>query len=278
MTVTTYTMTSAYPYKAIPQEWIDFPGGEQHVNYTPDEFNTPIQVIRWDGADPADFMRVAMWADAVDRTASPSTMTALMLPYLPGARMDRGKPLGAKVYADLINSLKFDAVVTVDPHSDVMPALIDRLEVVTIPEIIPPRIGYDGIIIPDAGAGKRAESVATLFALPTIQALKHRDFGTGKLSGFKLADDVKSGGRYLVVDDICDGGGTFAGLHAEMPRDCSLDLWVTHGIFSGLAPSNLGVYHYIYTTDSHPGHRGLPGAHITPLAEPMAKKIWKALS
>ena len=70
---------------------------------------------------------------------------------------------------------------------------------------------YVGLICPDAGAAKRTEAVAEALALPVFYARKKRDFATGRLSGF-ACEPLPPEGRLIVVDDICDGGGTFRGL------------------------------------------------------------------
>ncbi len=61
-------------------------------------------------------------------------------------------------------------------------------------------------------------------------------------------------GKYLVVDDICDGGGTFLGLADKFWKQTSistLDLYVTHGIFSKGVRELLRMYHNVYSTDSY---------------------------
>ena len=54
----------------------------------------------------------------------------LIIPYVPYARQDRteidGESFTLKVFADLINSAKFDKVIVFDSHSDVAPALINN--------------------------------------------------------------------------------------------------------------------------------------------------------
>lgn len=83
---------------------------------------------------------------------------------------------------------------------------------------------------------------------------KHRDVQSGQLTGFALlAGDVR-GRDVLIVDDLCDAGGTFIGA-AQVLRQHgarSVSLYVTHGIFSK------GVEHLlaqgidnIYTTTSY---------------------------
>ncbi|RYF48025.1 MAG: phosphoribosyltransferase [Cytophagaceae bacterium] len=56
----------------------------------------------------------------------------------------------------------------------------------------------------------------------------------------------------LIVDDICDGGGTFIGLAAELRKlnPERISLAVSHGIFSkGIDPLTNWLDH-VYTTDS----------------------------
>ena len=185
----------------------------------------------------------------------------LVLPFVPGARQDRLNPVGdylftAKSVARAINERKFDRVTILDPHSNVITGLIDRARVTPFALIVGNyNSNYDAIIAPDAGAGSRAREWADLMGtvaghgIEVVQALKHRDVDTGKLSGFEVS--VEKGKNYLVVDDICDGGGTFVGLGNKIiEQGATADLFVTHGIFSkGTAKLN-EIYGLITTTDS----------------------------
>ena len=68
-----------------------------------------------------------------------------------------------------------------------------------------------------------------------VQARKFRDVLTGNLSGFHVSDGEVLGGRpAIIVDDICDGGGTFVGLARELRKHgvTDLTLAVTHGLFT----------------------------------------------
>ncbi len=179
----------------------------------------------------------------------------LILPYVPGARQDRINTEGdilftAKSVAKMINERAFERVVIADPHSPVITALIDRSFVYPVEAMVKKLWqGYTGIIAPDVGAAKRAEEVARLMGKPMYQAFKHRDVSTGKLSGFSV--DVPAGGHYLVVDDICDGGGTFVGLGEKIKESGAwADLFVTHGIFSKGTAEMKKYYKNVYTTDS----------------------------
>lgn len=193
----------------------------------------------------------------------------LVIPCIPGARQDRIKWEGdmlftLKFVAKAINAQGFDKVTTVDPHSMATTALIDRLYVYefrwdsAIEQAYaaegyhPPN--YAGVIAPDLGASKRAETAAAQLGRPVFFAKKHRDPETNKLSGFSI-EGLKPYGHYLIVDDLCDGGGTFLGLAETAFADygVTLDLFVTHGLFTKNATEKLAkVFSKIYATDSWP--------------------------
>lgn len=256
MSITIYARNSNHGYitpaNTAP---FQFPGGEWHLKIAEDE--TP-WAVRMNGASMDDLALAGMVADWGKETNSPVT---LVLPYLPAARADRGVPFGGRVYANLINALGFAQVIVFDPHSEVVPGLINNLTILDAATVIKhalfqnSTISYAGIICPDQGAVARTQLVADALGLPAIQARKHRDFETGKLSGFTADPVPDKDGIYLVVDDICDGGGTFMGLAEAvgLPKN-QLHLWISHGVFSKRAPQLTEAYDRIITTDSHPGH------------------------
>lgn len=261
----------------VPQGWhidsrvepFQFPGGEWHLRVPENE--TPTVAIL-NGASTDELMILALWADWARGLG---VKTVAHIPYLPAARADRGTPFGAQVYANLINAIGLDEVVVFDPHSPIAPSLIGNVRIVDSARVVRNAVfgrhglpfDYTGIIAPDKGAVERAQRVADMMNLPLFTATKVRDEATGKLSNFSAPEGLPEDGRLLVVDDICDGGGTFMGLAEAMGVGRErLSLWVSHGIFSGRA--NLLPEHYsaIYTTDSHPGaRREEVGAHVSTL-------------
>jgi len=184
----------------------------------------------------------------------------LYMPFAFGARQDRrnltGDVLfGAKYYADIINSVGFDQVTIVDPHSNVIAGLINNRRVISAGDVLLAQFGpkfgsyYAGVIAPDAGATARAYDVAQKIGAPeVIQAWKHRDVADGMIAGFGI--EPIEAGEYLVVDDICDGGGTFNGLASILPEGVVCDLYVTHGIFSHGLRDLKKNFKRIITTDS----------------------------
>lgn len=244
-----------------------FPAGEAHIKTDTAAGETPVYLYLT-GADANEYLSAAMWIDYAHQGGH---QVKALIPYLPGARQDRGNPFGAQVYANLINAMKADEVVTFDPHSPVMPTLVENLRVVSAETVIGRAVSknlasYAGVICPDEGAKSRTAITAEALGLPLFHAAKHRDFTTGKLSGF-TCEELPAQGKFLVVDDICDGGGTFMGLAAATGLGPDrLDLWVSHGVFSGNAPQLREAYGTIYTTDSHPGAANPDvNATITPL-------------
>ncbi len=81
--------------------------------------------------------------------------------------------------------------------------------------------------------------------------MKERDVKTGALTNFKTAANDLSNQTCFIVDDICDGGGTFAGTAKMLMEEgaAKVVLIVTHGIFS--KGSEIEFVDEIYTTDSY---------------------------
>lgn len=231
-----------------------FPAGEWHLkNIDPNEVSAGVMLI---GCDADDLVLLGLWADSVRASGQ---RTVAYIPYAPAARADRGTPFGARVYAGIINSFNLDEVVVFDPHSPVIVEELNNVRVVGSAGLIGNFFGdthdFTGVIAPDKGALERARAAAEVLGVPVYTATKERDFETGKLKNFSI-EGLPSDGNYLIVDDICDGGGTFAGLaEASGLTKNQLSLWVSHGVFSGRAGENLKAFRRVYTTNSYPNAR-----------------------
>lgn len=224
------------PVGVTPHE---FSAGEAHLNFAPDaEVKGQSFVITIRGGTFSAVGEALVYSDALRRMGAAEVN--LFSPYLPAARQDRGAPFSAKVYADAINSGGFDRVIAVDPHSEVMPNLLERFTAIDAVDIIHPDMfkgnfrgdGTFSVIAPDAGAEGRAKAVAARFGVPVVQAEKHRDPDKNfAITGYECERPTTD--FAVVVDDICDGGGTFLALAKaiDMPAK-NLRLWTTHGIYS----------------------------------------------
>lgn len=211
------------------------------------------------GGGMAEFVTAMLLVDAIH--SSGGSIEKLVLPYIPGARQDRSNPTGDVLFtaasvANMINSRQFSRVVVLDPHSPVSVERIRRAAIFPLESVaqkLPSR--YAGVIAPDKGAKGRAEQFAETLQVPIYYGGKTRDVSNGKLTGFTL-EPIRNnlGSHYLVVDDICDGGGTFNGLADKIhEQGATADLYVSHGIFSKGTDALLENYGEIFTTNSLAG-------------------------
>jgi ribose-phosphate pyrophosphokinase len=191
-----------------------------------------------------------------------SCLLKLFVPYFPGARQDRvcnkGEALTVKVYSEIINSMGFDEVVIYDPHSDVVTALVDNCRVIDNHRFVRhciKSIGLENlkIISPDAGSNKKIGALCKSLHIDSyVRCDKTRDLLSGSISGFEVYSDDLGGKDCVIVDDICDGGGTFVGLAKELKKKNAGNLYliVSHGIFSKGFSTLKKDFKKIYTTDS----------------------------
>jgi ribose-phosphate pyrophosphokinase len=243
----------------VPFKSFVFNGGETQVkiDVVPIAPGSPV-VIKAKIMSANDVMELLVLTDAIKRNYKASIH--LEMPYLPYARQDRvcdtGEALSLKVFCDLINAQNYASVTIWDVHSDVSLALLDRVIHVQQWQLVKATFA-DGlpsdtiIVAPDAGASKKTYEVAVRMNLRMIQATKHRDVTTGKITETKIVDfnGLESTDKYLIVDDICDGGRTFIELAKVLksfaPKS-EVHLFVTHGIFSQGLDVFEGLIDHIY--------------------------------
>lgn len=235
-----------------------FYGGEPHLKIHSDLSKVAHVNIthRINSFNDMGFVLIA--ADAL-RRAGVKTLS-LVIPYFPAARQDRvmvaGEPLTVKVYADLINSLNLEQVTIFDAHSEVSIALLNNCNAVSNHKFIKKVVDSMGgakLISPDGGALKKIYKVSHyLNGAEVVECSKSRDVKTGQLSGFKVYADDLGGANCIIVDDICDAGGTFMGLAAELKKKNAGKLYIaiSHGIFSKGIEELSKHFELIFTTDS----------------------------
>lgn len=244
--------------KSIEFETFTFNGGEPHLKIKTTLESTDLVTITTRIRAFNDLGFVLLANDALRRMGVKKIH--LLLPYFPAARQDRvmvkGEPLTVKVYAALINQCQFETVTILDPHSEVTAAVLNNVQIVEnhhfVKECLKEMTDYQ-LISPDGGALKKVYKLAQfLGGQPVVECSKKRDVQTGKLSGFTVYADDLQGKTCVIVDDICDGGGTFLGLAKELKKKNAGDLIlvVTHGIFSKGLEELSECFFKIYTTDS----------------------------
>ncbi|WP_114901707.1 ribose-phosphate diphosphokinase [Kordia sp. SMS9] len=242
---------------SIDFETFTFSGGEPHIKIK--EAVKGAITITQRITSFNDLGMILLATDALRRMNV--TKINLFIPYVPAARQDRvmvsGEPLSVKVYADIINSQHYEKVTVFDPHSEVTPALVNNVEVIDNHEYVKQCLKTikDEIVLisPDGGALKKIYKLsAYLGGIEVIECSKKRDVQTGELSGFTVYADDLQGKTGVVIDDICDGGGTFLGLGKALKAKNVGDvhLIVSHGIFNKGFEQLESIYKTIFTTNS----------------------------
>lgn len=260
-------------YGTLDYEFFTFKGGEPHIKITP--FNETEEVtitIRIESFN--DIGKLSVAVDAL-RGLGVDDIN-LFLPYFPGARQDRlmvdGEPFTSAIYVKLLDNLGFKTITSYDLHSDVVGGMFGVLNTKFIQisnhkfvlevlrDLYPQHNAKLPILIsPDAGSNKKIDKLAkylsTYNKVDIVKCDKTRDVKTGEITNFEVYADDLNNRDCLIVDDICDGGGTFLGLVKKLhdKRAGNVYLVVSHGIFSKGLKTLAANFNGIYTTDSFDG-------------------------
>lgn len=240
-----------------------FPDGTQSIEFSDAQPYYSTNEVEWFYDSDEEVFTLMCVVDMIRRISKNSRID-LWIPYLPNARMDRIKEekqnFSLKVFANFINSLNFDRVMTYNVHSNVSEALIDKVinidpifDVDTVISDYKP----DVIYFPDEGACKRYVDLDSVkkSGLPVIFGIKKRDFATGKILGLDVVSDTDlTGKKVLIVDDICSAGGTFKFSAMKLKELGASDvaLYISHcedNIQNGDL-LKIDLVSKIYTTDS----------------------------
>lgn len=229
-----------------------FPGGEPHVKLNRSYANIGDKIdIILKGSDLHEYAQVVMMVNLLEEL---SVAPGVFVPYLAGARADKDKTKGWAVYATF--AVNYPGLTVADIHSNANKEFLSSMKNIPPSRIIPDEVRdqYDVIVAPDSGAADRAALVSG-YGQPVLYMNKVRDQDTGRIIKYGFGSGPQPSiakKKLLVVDDICDGGMTFKLLADKLDehRVGQLDLYVTHGIFSGNAKENLSPYNNIYTTNS----------------------------
>lgn len=195
--------------------------------------------------------------------------------YLMGMRMDRvmdfNRPYTLSIIANILKSFSCNGISICEPHSnktflllgcdcmDGISYFINHLKI-SIREFYK-RYTF---IIPDAGAYNRYSSDIEYHKPTIITCKKERDVTTGKLLGFKILNPeviVGSNKPLLIVDDLCDGGGTFLGIATEIKKvrpNVDLSIFVTHMVNPKGIENLSKNFDHVWFTNSYKTWENLP--------------------
>jgi len=264
-----------------------FKDGQPHVAFSAGQLPSYL-IVRLDSCEAV--VKLAMAVEVMRRH---QVEPEVYITYLLGARMDRAigeyEPYTLKAIAGLINSLRLTKPIKIFcPHSQASTDLIHNSvswsnmeeafydkacvrfvrdfasDLTNVPDAGLLRRADISIVFPDEGAKKRIGKMNLLKAWPVspiVVLSKDRDERTGKVLGTKLISGQVNT-RCLILDDLCDGGATFAAA-ANVLREHGAEkvgLAVCHGVFSRGLPI-AGIDH-VYTSSSYADLTDGPGLTV----------------
>ncbi len=194
-------------------------------------------------------MELLVMQDAF-RRASAERITAV-IPYFGYARSDKKDrprvPIAAKLVANLIRTAGADRVLTVDLHASQIqgffdipvdhlyaaPVIVDYFRENPIDNLV--------VVAPDTGGAERARAYAKRLDAGLALCDKRRE-RANEADVMNVVGDV-SGKNCLIVDDMCDTGGTICKV-AKALHDAGANevlACFTHAVLSGKAAENIST-------------------------------------
>ena len=260
-----------------------FPDGTLMMNNFPVNSIQDRNIITWEYASEEELIVLIYTVNHI-RSCKKDAEIILLLPYIPNARMDRTKHntevFTLKYFASIINSLNFNEVRVLDPHSDVSVALLNNVKLIDVDNYISRAVNDFNnmaandfvVFFPDAGAFKRYKDIECLEPFTKIYGQKVRDWDTGQIKGLKIVDgngerlDTDNpkpleGKTVLMIDDIISYGGTFHFSAAELNKlgAKNINAYATHVESGSMWDPKKGVFgkdliyglvDHLYTTSS----------------------------
>ncbi|MBC7801321.1 MAG: ribose-phosphate pyrophosphokinase [Gemmatimonadaceae bacterium] len=195
-------------------------------------------------------MELLITLDAL-RRASARRVTAV-IPYFGYARQDRKAgprtPISAKLVANLITEAGANRVLTLDLHAGQIQGFfdipVDNLYAAPMfaREIQHRYADRDLMIVsPDVGGVVRARAIASRLDVDLAIIDKRRD-RAGVSEVMNVIGDVRAK-DCILVDDICDSGGTLVNAALALTDNGarSVSVYVTHGVLSGAAAERIAA-------------------------------------
>ena len=233
---------------------ITFPDGEKHLKVDPIDLKQPINIIcRITNSD--ELFILMQLSDILNRLEV--SVDKIEITYLMSMRCDRlfsmEEPFTLKLVANVINSFNAKAVYITEPHSSRSLNLINNSVAVNpMDKLVKQMSETYTICYPDKGASDRYD-----FEFDSrIYCKKVRTVETGKLIKFSfdyMVSDITPT-NIVIVDDLCDGGGTFLGIAELLRKEFNPDkliLVVTHAVQEEGLKRVAKVFDEVHITDSY---------------------------
>ena len=237
-------------------------------------------------APAENLMELLLMIDAAKRASAYKIIA--VIPYYGYARQDRkDRPrvaIGSKLIANMIQAAGADRLITMDLHAPQIQGYfdipVDHLDshAVFIPYIENLRLENLTFAAPDVGSANRIREIASYFEAEMVICDKHRK-RANEIASMVVIGDVTDR-DVVVIDDICDTGGTLAKSAALLMEKGarSVRALITHPVLSGKAYENIekSVLDELVVCDTIPLRQTTPKIKIISVAELFAVAIRNA--
>lgn len=224
-----------------------FSDGEIYVEFKESIRGRFVFLIQSTYAPADNLMELLLMIDAAKRASAYKVIA--VIPYYGLARQDRkDRPrvaIGSKLVANMLTAAGADRVITMDLHAPQIQGYfdipVDHLDssAVFIPYIENLKLANLTFAAPDVGSANRIREIATYFECEMVICDKHRK-RANEIASMVVIGDVTDR-DVVLIDDICDTGGTLAKSAALMIENGarSVRAMCTHPVLSGNAYKNI---------------------------------------
>ncbi|MCP4051378.1 MAG: ribose-phosphate pyrophosphokinase [bacterium] len=195
-----------------------------------------------------DLMQLFLIMDALKRSSAAAIH--VVMPYFGYARQDKKsaprEPISARLISDLLSSIGFDRLITVDLHADQIQGFfsqpVDHLTALPIfAEYFSAKNLKNLVVVaPDAGRAKFAKKLADRLSADLAFMHKTRpEHNVAEITN--IVGNVKNK-TILLIDDMVDTAGSVtSGLETLKKYGCNDEIYLatTHPVFSGPASDRL---------------------------------------
>lgn len=224
-----------------------FSDGEIYVEFQESIRGQFVFLIQSTYAPSDNLMELLLMIDAAKRASAYKVIA--VIPYYGLARQDRkDRPrvaIGSKLVANMLTAAGADRVITMDLHAPQIQGYfdipVDHLEAsaIFIPYIEKLNLANLTFAAPDVGSANRIREIASYFECEMVICDKHRK-RANEIASMVVIGDV-AGKDVVLVDDLCDTGGTLVKAAALMKEKGanSVRALCTHPVLSGKAYENI---------------------------------------